>query len=58
MEPIEILLVEDNPDHAELTKRALDNGNVGNWVHWVKDGREAMDYLIKKGITRICAVQV
>lgn len=45
MEPIEILLVEDNPDHAELTQRALENGNVANRVFWVKDGAEALDYL-------------
>lgn len=48
MEAIEILLVEDNPDHAELTKRTLEDGNVGNQIHWVKDGQEAIDYLFKK----------
>jgi len=49
METVEILLVEDNPDHAELTRWALENGNVANQVHWVKDGQEAVDYLLKKG---------
>ena len=49
MEPIEILLVEDNPDHAELTRRSLENGSVVNKVTWVKDGHEALDYLFKKG---------
>jgi CheY-like chemotaxis protein len=49
MEVIEILLVEDNPDHAELTKRALENGNIANRVFWVKDGEEAMNYLYRKG---------
>jgi len=46
---IEILLVEDNPDHAELTKRALEDGNLGNQVRWLKDGQEATDYLLRKG---------
>ncbi|TAK09899.1 MAG: response regulator, partial [Candidatus Manganitrophaceae bacterium] len=49
MEAMEILLVEDNPDHAELTRRALENGNVVNKVTWVKDGQEALDYLFQKG---------
>lgn len=49
MEPIEILLVEDNPDHAELTRRSLENGSVVNRVTWVKDGQEALEYLFKKG---------
>ncbi|WP_238339195.1 response regulator [Candidatus Manganitrophus noduliformans] len=48
MEPIEILLVEDNPDHAELTRRSLMSGSVANRVAWVKDGQEALDYLFKK----------
>lgn len=48
MEPIEILLVEDNPDHAELTRRSLESGSVANRVTWVKDGQEALDYLFKK----------
>jgi two-component system response regulator len=40
-----ILLVEDNPDHAELTLRALRGGHMLNEIHWVKDGQEALDYL-------------
>jgi CheY-like chemotaxis protein len=46
---VNILLVEDNPDHAELTLRALENGNLMNHVCWVKDGAEAMDYLQHRG---------
>ena len=44
-----ILLVEDNPDHAELTLRALKDGNVVNAVFWVKDGAEALDFLEQRG---------
>lgn len=43
-----ILLVEDNPDHAELTLRALENGNLLNRVFWVKDGEEALDFLYRR----------
>lgn len=41
----EILLVEDNPDHAELTMRALGKGRLANPILWVKDGVEALDAL-------------
>ena len=44
-----ILLVEDNPDHAELTMRALESGNLLNQVAWVKDGEEAVDFLFRRG---------
>jgi len=46
---MDILLVEDNPDHAELTRQVLDEGQVANQVYWVKDGREALDYLFRIG---------
>jgi CheY-like chemotaxis protein len=44
-EQIEILLVEDNPNDAEMTLRALRRNNLVNRVHWVKDGAEALDFL-------------
>lgn len=44
-----ILLVEDNPDDAELTMLALEQNHVGNTVEWVKDGAEALDYLFCRG---------
>jgi two-component system response regulator len=46
--PMEILLVEDNLDHAELTRRALNKGGSNNVV-WVKDGQEAVDFLRREG---------
>jgi CheY-like chemotaxis protein len=42
---ISILLVEDNPDHAELTLRALEESGGARRVFWVKDGEEALDFL-------------
>ena len=47
--PVDILLVEDDPDHAELTVRALKENNVLNEVHVVRDGQEALDYLYHQG---------
>ena len=46
---IDVLLVEDNPDHAELTLKALRDGNVLNEIAWVKDGEEALDFLYHRG---------
>jgi len=47
--PIEILLVEDNIDEAELTRDALSEGRVRNRIHWVEDGEEALAFLRKQG---------
>ena len=47
--PVEILLVEDNPGDERLTREALKEGKVYNNLHWVKDGVEAMEFLLRKG---------
>ncbi len=44
-----ILLVEDNPDDEELTKRALIKSNIVNNIDVAHDGQEAIDYLFAKG---------
>lgn len=49
MNPIEILLVEDNPGDAELTAMALKQGRVVNNLRVVEDGVEALKYLRKQG---------
>jgi CheY-like chemotaxis protein len=45
MKPIEILLVEDNPGDARLTREALMHSKVRNNLHHVRDGEEAMAFL-------------
>jgi len=47
--PIEILLVEDNPDDACMTMEALREGKVRNTVHHVEDGVEALNFVRQKG---------
>jgi two-component system response regulator len=47
--PVEILLVEDNPRDAELTIRALKKNNLANHLVHVEDGAEALDFLFGRG---------
>jgi CheY-like chemotaxis protein len=47
--PVEILLVEDSPDDADLMHDALRDGNLSVHVRTVVDGVEALDYLRRQG---------
>ncbi len=44
-----VLLVEDNPDHAELISRCLDEELNGGCLYHVRDGEEALEFLEHKG---------
>ena len=48
-EPLTILLVEDNPDHAELVMRNMVDFQVANSIIHVEDGEAALDYLHGRG---------
>ena len=43
--PVEILLVEDNPEDAALTIETLREGRIHNYITLVEDGVQAMDFL-------------
>ena len=47
---VEILLVEDNMNDAELVMRALKKVNLTNKLVHVKDGADALDFIFAKGI--------
>jgi CheY-like chemotaxis protein len=47
---LEILLVEDNPNDAELAIRALKKHNLANNLIHVTDGQAALDFLLGTGI--------
>lgn len=46
---IELILVEDNLNDAELTMRALKKNNLANKLIHLKDGSEALDYIFAEG---------
>lgn len=48
-EPLRILLVEDNADHAELIVRNLRKNRVANTVVRLPDGAAALDYMLRRG---------
>jgi len=47
-EPLLVLLVEDNPDHAELVIRNLAEYPVPNQVIHLTHGQAALDYLLRR----------
>ena len=47
---IEIVIVEDDPVHAELCITALEEKNIANTIVHLKSGREALDYLLPTGM--------
>jgi CheY-like chemotaxis protein len=47
-EPLVILLVEDDPAHAEIVRRNLNDFRMANRLMWVRDGQEALDYLYRR----------
>jgi two-component system response regulator len=49
IQPIEILLVEDNPGDARLTQEVLKDSKIRNNLHIVADGVEAMAFLRREG---------
>ncbi len=46
---ITILLADDDPDDRELTKEAFAECHLANQVHFVEDGEQLMDYLLRRG---------
>jgi two-component system, response regulator len=48
-EAVDILLVEDNPQDAELTIRALKKHHLANRLIVVEDGAEALDFVFCRG---------
>jgi CheY-like chemotaxis protein len=48
-EPVLVMLVEDNADHAELVIRTLEDHRIANKILHFTDGQSALDYLLRRG---------
>ena len=48
-QPVQILLVEDNPNDIELTLHAFRKNKLSNRIEVVHDGEEALEYLFCTG---------
>lgn len=46
---LELLLVEDNPEDAEITIRALRKFDFSNGIVHVTDGKQALDFIFGRG---------
>jgi two-component system response regulator len=46
---VDILLVEDNPEDAEMTIHQLQKHNMANHLFHVRDGEEALDFIFGEG---------
>ena len=44
-----VMLVEDNPAHAEIIIRLLQEHRISVQIHHVSDGEAALDYLFRRG---------
>lgn len=49
MQPITILMADDDPDDQMMTKEAMEECRIGNQLRFVEDGEELMDYLQHRG---------
>ncbi|MFI1756866.1 response regulator [Streptomyces sp. NPDC020571] len=48
-QPIDVLLVEDDPGDELMTREAFEDNKIGNTLHVVRDGEEALDFLYRRG---------
>jgi CheY-like chemotaxis protein len=49
VQPIEVLLVEDDPGDELMTREAFEDNKIGNRLHVARDGEEALDFLYRRG---------
>ena len=47
VEAVNVLLIEDNESDARLSFLAFEKHDLANRVHWVRDGEEALEFLLE-----------
>lgn len=55
-EPITILLIEDDPAHAEIVRRNLEISRIANKLVHLPDGQAALDYFFDSGTGKVHTV--
>lgn len=48
-QPIDILLIEDDPGDELMTREAFEDNKIGNTLHVAHDGQDALDFLYRQG---------
>ncbi|MCX4095255.1 response regulator [Nocardia sp. alder85J] len=48
-QPIDILLVEDDPADELMTREAFQDNKIGNTLHVCTDGEKALEFLYRRG---------
>ena len=49
LNPISILMADDDPDDQLMAKEAFEENRMANDLNFVQDGEELMDYLQHRG---------
>lgn len=47
--PISVLLVEDDPGDELMTREAFADNKIGNELHVVRDGEQALNFVYRRG---------
>jgi CheY-like chemotaxis protein len=47
--PIDVLLIEDDPGDILITREAFEHHKIHNTLHVARDGQEGLDYLYQRG---------
>jgi CheY-like chemotaxis protein len=48
-QPIDVLLVEDDPGDELITREAFEHNKINNTLHVAHDGQEGLDFLYQRG---------
>ena len=48
-QPIDVLLVEDDPGDEMITREAFQQNKIANTLHVARDGAEGLDFLYRRG---------
>ncbi|CAN5724877.1 response regulator [soil metagenome] len=48
-QPIDVLLVEDDPGDELITREAFEHNKIRNTLHVAHDGQEGLDFLYRRG---------